>query len=68
MNRQLLDKRQYAVDIFQAGLQAVAPGTAIKKFCQLDDDILTVAEQNYDLNQFNSIFVLGAGKAGASMA
>ena len=68
MKEQLSDKRRDAVDIFQAGLQAVAPGAAIKKFCQLDADILTVAGQKYDLSQFNNIFVLGAGKAGASMA
>jgi len=51
-----------------AGLQAVAPGPAIKHFCQLDGDLLTVDNQKYDLNQFEKIFVLGAGKAGASMA
>ncbi|MCD6580740.1 MAG: glycerate kinase [Desulfuromusa sp.] len=61
-------KHQHAVDIFQAGLQAVAPGAAIKKFCQLDNEVLSVDGQSYDLNQFNEIFVLGAGKAGASMA
>lgn len=68
MSEQLLNKRQNAVDIFQAGLQAVAPGAAIKKFCQLDNEVLSVAGQSYPLNQFNKIFVLGAGKAGASMA
>ncbi|NOQ40938.1 MAG: DUF4147 domain-containing protein [Desulfuromusa sp.] len=61
-------KHRHAVDIFQAGLRAVAPGAAIKKFCQLDGEILTVAGQNYDLKLFDKIFVLGAGKAGASMA
>ncbi|MCK5826802.1 MAG: glycerate kinase [Desulfuromusa sp.] len=68
MKEQLSDKCRDAVDIFQAGLQAVAPGAAIKKFCHLDADILAVAGQKYDLSQFNNIFVLGAGKAGASMA
>lgn len=60
--------RQNSIDIFQAGLQAVAPGAAVKKFCWLADDILTVDGQNYDLNQYHSIFIIGAGKAGASMA
>ncbi len=60
--------KQHAIDIFQAGLQTVAPGTAIKKFCQLDDEVLTVAGKNYDLSQYNNIYVIGAGKAGASMA
>ncbi|MBW1635603.1 MAG: glycerate kinase [Deltaproteobacteria bacterium] len=62
------DRYKNAVEIFMAGLQAVAPGPAIKHFCQLDGDLLTVDNQKYDLNQFEKIFVLGAGKAGASMA
>lgn len=68
MDETLSTKRQNAVDIFQAGLQAVAPGAAIKKFCQLNGEILTVDEKSYDLNRFTNIYVIGAGKAGASMA
>ena len=58
----------HAKDIFEAGLEAVAPGAAIKRFCHLDEEILTVDGQSYELSQFNQIFVLGAGKAGATMA
>jgi glycerate 2-kinase len=68
MTNQISERYKNAVEIFQAGLQAVAPGPAIKRFCQLNGEILTVDGQNYDLNQFDRIFVLGAGKAGASMA
>jgi len=58
----------HAIDIFQAGLQAVAPGAAIKVFCQLEGNTLTVSGCHYDLDRFEQIFVLGGGKAGASMA
>ena len=68
MSEQLSDKRRDAIDIFQAGLQAVDPGAAIRSFCQLRDEILNVDGKNYDLSLFNKIYVLGAGKAGASMA
>lgn len=68
MNTKFSNKHQDAVDIFQAGLRAVAPGDAIKNFCQLDGDRLTVDGQLYDLSLFKKIFVLGAGKAGAAMA
>lgn len=61
-------KQHHAIDIFQSGLQAVAPGAAIKKFCQLDAEILTVDGKKYDLSQFKDIYVIGAGKASASMA
>lgn len=60
--------RSNAIDIFQAGLKAVAPGAAIKKFCQLTGNTLTVAQRKYNLDQFDEIVVIGAGKAGASMA
>ena len=62
------DRHKDTVEIFRAGLQAVAPGPAIRRFCQLDGDKLTVDNQEYDLREFEKIFVLGAGKAGASMA
>ena len=68
MNPNNLTVRQRAIQIFQAGLQAVAPGPAIRMVCQLDEDIMIVAGQSYDLSQYQNIFVLGAGKAGASMA
>jgi glycerate 2-kinase len=68
MKSKFLDKRQDAIDIFQAGLQAVAPGEAIKKFCRLDGQILRVDRRDYDLKLFNDIYVIGVGKAGAPMA
>jgi len=57
-----------AIEIFQAGLKAVAPGTAIKSIVQCSKNILTVRDQQYDLNQYEDVIVIGAGKAGASMA
>ena len=68
MRKELLEKRRDAIEIFQAGLQAVAPGEAIKKFCQLEGETLNVDGSNYNLSLFKDIFVLGVGKAGASMA
>jgi len=61
-------RHKHAAEIFLAGLQAVAPGAAIRRFCQLDGNILTVDSHQYDLDFFQKIIVLGAGKAGASMA
>ncbi|BHH84747.1 glycerate kinase type-2 family protein [Desulforhopalus sp. 52FAK] len=62
------DKRRDVVEIFQAGLRAVAPGTAIKKYCRREGDIFWVDGTRYDLNTYHRVLVLGAGKAGASMA
>ena len=68
MKNNLLESCYPAVEIFQAGLRAAAPGAAIKSFCQLDGEILNVDGQGYDLNRFEKLFVLGAGKAAATMA
>jgi glycerate 2-kinase len=68
MPTQFLDKRQDAIEIFQAGLGAVAPGEAIKRFCSLDGETLEVDGRSYDLVRFRKIYILGVGKAGASMA
>ncbi len=68
MNDQLLEERQNIIKIFQAGLQAVAPGAAINRFCSIDGDLLIIDGQNYDLKKFDDVLVLGAGKAGAAMA
>ena len=63
-----IDQRQRAIEIFQAGLQAVNPRAAMKRFCQLDGTTLTIDGSNYDLGLFEKVLVIGAGKAGASMA
>lgn len=68
MSGQQADKRRDAAAIFQAGLQAAAPGAAIKKHCRLAGGILVVDGHSYDLDLFSRVIVLGAGKAGAAMA
>ena len=60
--------RKDAVKIFNAGLEAVKPETCIHGCCRLEDNIFFVNQQAYDLDKFEKIMVIGAGKAGASMA
>lgn len=54
--------------IFRAGLGAVEPKAAIKRCCRLHGELLEVGGKTYNLQSFQRIVVLGAGKAGASMA
>jgi len=68
MSEKFLHKHQKLIEIFEAGLRAVAPGAALKKTCQVENDRLTVGGRNYNLNIFEEILVIGAGKAAASMA
>ncbi len=65
----LLQKaRKDALAIFRAGLKAVAPEGAIDRFCRRQGDVLTIGKETYDLNAFENIYIVGAGKATAPMA
>jgi hydroxypyruvate reductase len=59
--------RQEAVRIFYTGLQAVEAGAAVKKYCRAEGNLLRIGTRTYDLSQFKNLFVVGAGKASASM-
>ncbi len=60
--------RQDAVSIFEVGIAAVAPDAAIRRFCRRCGDDLIIGNQTLDLNAYEHIFVVGAGKATAPMA
>jgi len=54
--------------IFRAGLEAVDPMEAVAKAVSRDGGELLVAGRSYRLEDYERIFVIGAGKAGAPMA
>ena len=60
--------RTHALEIFYQGLNAVKPQPAIETHCHVNSTVLTVDSQSYDLSSFKHIWVVGAGKAAASMA
>lgn len=60
--------RKDALDIFLAGVRAVEPAAAVKKYCQREGNQLRIHEKSYDLTQFKNIYIIGAGKAGGPMA
>ncbi|MGD8924567.1 MAG: DUF4147 domain-containing protein, partial [Syntrophobacterales bacterium] len=57
-----------AQQIFEAGLKAVDPKDAVKRFVTLEGNTLRIGEQEYDLNEFSHVWAIGAGKASAAMA
>ena len=61
-------QKAHALDIFQAGLRAVAPGSAVRKHCRRNGNRLTMGSEVYDLSGYKKILVVGGGKAGAAMA
>lgn len=64
----LRQMRQDALAIFQASLQAVDPIAAVKRYLTLENDTLIVAGKSFPLTKYKGIFLVGFGKAGASMA
>jgi hydroxypyruvate reductase len=64
----LSQARADAVAVFNAGIQAVAPETAVNRFCERREDKLLIGSKVFDLKDYRNIFVVGAGKATAAMA
>ncbi len=67
-SKDLARLKKDAHSIFLAGVEAVNPVKALKKHLSLEDNLLMVKNIRYDLNEFENIFVVGAGKASAAMA
>jgi hydroxypyruvate reductase len=61
-------RKAHALDIFQAGLEAVAPGRAIARHCHRRGNRLTMGRNVYDLSEYKKVLIVGGGKAGAAMA
>lgn len=66
--KDLAQMRKDAQEIFRAGVEAVEAEEAVRRHCKVKGDRLAVDERVYDLTAFDNIYVVGAGKAGASMA
>jgi hydroxypyruvate reductase len=60
--------REHSRQIFTAGVAAVDPVTAVQHTVQRRGDTLRIAGTTYDLQRYAHVYVIGAGKAGATMA
>ncbi|MEM7008546.1 MAG: glycerate kinase [Thermodesulfobacteriota bacterium] len=60
--------RKDAKEIFDAGLKAVDPINAVKNHVRRDGNKLILQDAEYHLESFDNIYVIGMGKAAASMA
>jgi len=59
---------QHAIDIFNAGVEAVKPARLIPQYLQLTGNTITVGQQTFEVDGVNGIYVLSVGKAAAAMA
>ncbi len=67
MTSSLPQLRSEARLIFAAGVAAVDPVAAVQNAIARQRDTLTADGVAYDLRQYENIYVIGAGKAGATM-
>ena len=74
MEDNLLKKlREDAISLFYAGIEAALPCNLIPNIILLEENILTISgingtSKSFDLNNYNKIKIIGAGKASTSMA
>ena len=65
---QMRERRERALAVLSAALEAVDPANAIKRQVSLSDETLCIGQRTYDLTRYRNIYVIGGGKAGGSMA
>src|SRR5438445_10160692 len=66
--RPLKQLRQDARRIFAAGVAAVDPAKAVKRYLRRRGRVVKVGDRRYDLSEYRHLYVVGAGKASARMA
>jgi glycerate 2-kinase len=54
---------KHALDIIEAGLQAVDTTQVVRSSVKLNGSVLTVQRKRYDLDKYERVFVIGIGKA-----
>ena len=57
-----------AVDCLAAGIEAARPARAVERRCSLDGETLRIRDAEYDLSRFDSVLILGGGKAADGLA
>ena len=62
------ERRERALAVLSAALEAVDPANAIRRHVSLSDDTLRIGQRTYDLRRYRHIYVVGGGKASGSMA
>lgn len=68
MIRTMQQLREDIQHIFAAAVAAVDPVTAVQRTVVRHGDVLYVDDVAYDLRRYRQVYVVGAGKAGATMA
>ena len=59
------DQRRTLLEIIEAGLISIQPEENFKKTVRLDGSTLTILDTNYNLDDFDHVYLIGFGKGSA---
>ncbi len=62
------ERRDHALSIIEAGIDAVLPENVIRNTVKVERDRLSVSGRTFDLSKYRHIYVAGGGKAASPMA
>ncbi len=68
LNDSIRTLRKLALDCLEIAISSVLPEKLIKKTISIDGNILLVGGHHYDLKNYDSIYIIGGGKASEEMA
>jgi glycerate-2-kinase len=60
--------RKIVLEILEAGLSAIQPEIVVRKKFAIHGNILTISEHQYDLRQYENVYLLGFGKGSAGIS
>ncbi len=60
--------RKLAMEVIEKSITAVKPQNLIGKALKIQDNVLLIHNDQYDLRKYKNIFIIGGGKATAEMA
>jgi len=60
--------RKHALEIIESGMNSILPKNVMKKQIKLKNNILTIKNKNYNLKNYENIYVIGFGKSSSLMA
>ena len=61
-------KREIVLKVIESGLEAIRPSKVLKTNFTLNDSKLQIANQEFDLQKFNRVFLIGFGKGSAGIS
>ena len=60
--------REFTLECLAAGIDAAHPRLAVANHCSVEDNVLRIKDTEYDLSAYDSIRILGGGKAADDIA